>query len=99
MKASEVIREMRMQLFQRPWTKGREFGKDGSICMIGALKIAAAEADGLTLAEERRASETIETATEGPMFLFNDARGRTFDEVIEVLDKAEKLALIAEEGA
>lgn len=107
MKPSEIIREARNVLFERGWNQGDFLGADGSVCAYGALMAG----EGL---EVKRVLDCDEACmTDAPEFLecvlprplgriaiadWNDHEDRTFDEVIEAFDKAEKLALIAEES-
>lgn len=103
MKASEVIREARNVLFERGWYQGDFVGPDGSVCAYGALVVA----EGMEVRKSNADAGTCETDAADyferaipvlSMFDWNDKPGRTLNEVMEALDKAEKLALIAEEA-
>lgn len=103
MKPSEVIREARNQLFERGWHQGGYEGPDGSVCMAGAVNAALTGRPRL-LASESNATfalidavrAPLEAASDGHVPHFNDTEGRTFDEVIEAFDRAEKFAEQAE---
>lgn len=100
MDAAELIREARHLLFERGWTKFELEDENGHLCAIGALQStvetcncdayrtalhALNEASGLSCG---RGGENCEH----PIARFNDHPHRTFQEVIDVFDKAEKIA-------
>lgn len=102
MRPSEIIREARNQLFERGWTQREAESSDGRVCIMGAVNFAVygrshcpmdydAEKEGL----RNRVADLL-SPTGAAVAHWNDAPGRTFDEVIEHLDKAEKLAEAAE---
>lgn len=106
--ASEIIREMKCTLFERGHHRGALEGADGSVCILGAHNVAqgrlASDEDyayNSALASPAvRACARAAGVTGGiTLFLWQDDTKRSFDEVIETLDAAEKLALIAEESA
>lgn len=107
MKPSEVIREARNVLFERGWTRRQLEHDDGSVCAMGALRIAAygavlgwgpevESARDCLIAADAHLPDFITDEPSVPAW--NDYPGRTFGEVIDAFDKAEKLALIAEES-
>lgn len=91
---ADIIREGRNQLFERGWTQGTMIGPDGTVCAIGACQLAD-QAIGLgafqTWVDTRN---TIEACTPDGVGTanWNDTPGRTFDEVIDLFDRAEKYA-------
>ena len=95
MKTSEVIREARNLLFERGWTKNYLKNAAGNVCLRGALMWAATGGidwsawDKISPAESIISSKLINGMN---VASWNDEPSRTFDEVIEVLDKAEKIA-------
>jgi hypothetical protein len=104
MKPSEIIRASKNVMFERGWNQGGYMGPDGSVCVRGALRIAAFGEicpDVLVDADYRlldRAERYIRLSVPGRNIAgWNDTPGRTFSEVIDVLDLAEKRAMIAEE--
>jgi hypothetical protein len=93
MKPSEIIREGRNQLFERGWHQGDLIGPGGSVCGEGAVRCASEASTAVT-----RALVFLGVAVNySPYFRWNDMPGRTFDEVVEAFDKAEKLAEAAEQ--
>lgn len=98
MKASEVIREAKNLLFERGWCQGDLMGPDG-LCTRGALGVAAtgsAYASNFASVEAEFFIKTVVYPVTVPGW--NDAPGSTFGEVIDALDRAEKLALQHEEA-
>lgn len=99
MKPSEVIRETRNVLFERGWHQGSLRGPGDSRCVIGATYAVIGielPTNNETLNDTRDWMETLpvlEAAT-APFRVsaWNDEEGRTFSEVIDMLDKAEKIA-------
>lgn len=94
MKPSEVIRETKVQLFERGWAQGKFENDRGEVCVRGAIGLALF---GDTSASIRQlACDPIEQlileAVGCEVTGWNDDKSRTFDEVIDGLDKAEKLA-------
>ena len=102
MKTSEVIREARNVLFERGWIQGALERIDG-VCLRGAV-MTAVRGSYLYLMDTdvclvNAAEDIIGTQTGGwSIPTWNDMGSRTFDEVIEVLDKAEKIAEQMEAG-
>lgn len=101
----EVIREARNLLFERGWWKGDLEGPNGELCVEGALCVAknggmhgmiTHELLGPVWKAIEAASRARGISSKGDIpcgaFIWNDAKDRTFDEVIEVLDRAEKIA-------
>lgn len=105
MKPSELLREGRNQLFERGHTKG-ELERDGQVCSIGALYCAVygtARPSGQALADMETHSQFLSAyrclkraANCDFVADWNDRPNRTFSEVIDAFDKAEKLAEAAE---
>lgn len=103
MKQSEVIRETKCQLFERGWQQDAMHNKaNGHVCLVGALHCAIfgqpqvnwddVEIDAL-LDLRTGVLVTLGMAMEDDAIAgWNDAKGRTFTEVIDVLDAAEKFA-------
>lgn len=93
MNAAEVLREARNVLFERGWHKGGIEGTDGSLCALGAIDRAARGGMGSQsdpfLAASRALQSVVGARSIGS---WNDADDRTFDEVLEAFDKAEKIA-------
>ena len=94
MKPSEVIREARSVLFERGWNRdGRYVADDGSVCIVGALQAVGGD-------KSREPTWTAWTTCEGVVLdlgcthvaRFNDHEAESFDDVLEVLDRAEKIA-------
>lgn len=89
MTPADVIREARNVLFERGWHKGSMYGPGQSGCLLTALGVAAVGGQeqiplALRAIHEAGVSRCIP--------LWNDAPSRTFDDVIDMLDKAEKIA-------
>lgn len=96
MKPSEAFREAKCVLFERDWAQ-HTFGiEGGSVCALGAIGVALTGDELGWLDQGSAIITTLRRAIGGPITLFNDAPGRTFDEVIDAFDKAEKLAEQAE---
>lgn len=118
LKPSEIIREGKLQLFERGWQRGASLiDRHGSLCALGALGKAAGLTDDdlrsqlkyvpfydgvLHTAATFLAEAMSHDRPEGRYWVtrsvwsFNDATGRTFDEIIDAFDKAEKFAEQAE---
>lgn len=102
MLASEAIREARTLLFERGWCQ-RSFGTGtgGPYCIHGALHhvvIRERHKEWFDMKEDVHAA--LRLALDGEIGItWQDRDGRTFDEVIDALERAEKFALIAEEAA
>lgn len=102
MKPSEVIREARNILFERGWHQGDLEGVDGSVCAAGALYCAAIgqpipSAGNMALIHNSNEPfqyliQALAPLVEGGVGSWNDVNGRTFDEVIDAFDRAEKIA-------
>lgn len=98
--AAEVIREARNLLFERGWTQHVTEDDDGHLCLIRALNLAAGEGLGRVASiAHPGADKAIASAVDDRVaFGWNDEPGRTFGEVIDILDKAEKFAEAAAGG-
>jgi hypothetical protein len=97
MRPSEVIREGRNILFERGWHKGGYEGPDGSVCVVGACRAALLGDACLPTSHEQSNDFTaiFDEALGGgwrEASEFNDSPSTTFDDVIELLDRAEKIA-------
>lgn len=90
MKPSEVIRETKNVLFERGWKRGGFEGDDGTVCVYRALDIAT-RGPGISWDAYKAVVSALPEPHTG-IWVWNDARVRSFDEVIDVLDKAEKIA-------
>lgn len=112
MKPSEIIRESKCILFERGWCKEALENERGEVCALGAINVAATGMACLSsLGHYPRdvvaAKQSLSSAISEPLiYRWNNDSERTFDEVIEALDRAEKLAeqaecdaLLREEGA
>jgi hypothetical protein len=101
MNPSEIIRETKNVLFELGWHQGDFEGPDGSVCVRGALRLAAMNGSfnwkGEYSDDECRAAEHVRGVVGEHIPTWNDAIGRTFSEIIDGLDLAEKRAMIAEE--
>lgn len=111
MKDSEILRGAQSEVIERGWGKGELVAKDGSVCVMGAAAFAAGITcpryitfdDELSsvarcLADSR--PNPIERYTQDAVLVtgwYNDDLGH-IDEALEWLERAEKLALIREEG-
>lgn len=97
MTPAEIIREARSLLFERGWTKHALENRDGECCVLGALNLAQC---GNALGREYLADgtrEAVATAIDPAaefvsVSKWNNAAERTFPEVIDMLDRAEKIA-------
>lgn len=105
MKASEVLREARNILFERGWTRVVREAPGGEVCLEAACSIPITGMPDFLLLYAHDPIEVdvvsaLRAATGAPVSLWswNDAEDRTFDDVIDALDRAEKLALIREES-
>jgi hypothetical protein len=105
MKPSEVMREARNVLFERGWTKlpnalgwiPEEDAPPVPLCIEGAVRLAKGE----PVIEDEKPYLREAICERGGFgespWEWNDRAATTFDDVIDVLERAEKLALIAEE--
>lgn len=97
--AAEVIREARNVLFERGWAQNAYTAGDGSVCIRKAIRLADAR-DAAQVEYRgsiaRDCCEALSAALGDPSVLaglaFNDLPSTTFDDVLEVLDRAEKIA-------
>lgn len=102
MKSSEILDRTISILFEHGWTKGRFHNDAGEVCVRGALAFARGEEKIFLHTPYDREEHYIVKAcprivgSHGWISMWNDHPDRTFDEVIEVLEKAKKLALIDE---
>jgi hypothetical protein len=92
MSASDVIRETRNLLFERGWTQYGSVDPDGSMCVLGALTTVARTADRSSV--EAATAAVFEAVGRGctSVTSWNDESGRTFSEVVEMLERAERVA-------
>lgn len=107
MKPSEVLREARNVLFERGWHQGDftpldaddEPVADGPVCAYGAIGVVLGDVccEGIdTTAVDPFLFAALGVGRDAEIPEWNDEPGRTFGEVIDVFDKAEKLAEAAE---
>jgi hypothetical protein len=93
-KASEVLRTAKEYMMEHGWTQGKRRLWTGEVCAHGAI----GAVYGSTLAE-RQARHWLTFATPGHHVIqFNDSPIRKFDDIVDLFDRAEKLALIDEEN-
>jgi hypothetical protein len=86
----EILIRGKQKILERGWCQHMSIAPDGRCCMIGALALAAERFDGADYPARRVLENVI-----GPVWSipsFNDAPGRTKEEVLEVFDKAITLA-------
>lgn len=94
--AMQVLRDAVDLLFRRGWTQGSYRNEDG-YCAEGALLAAAVgrqEAANPARYYLLGALQQMDPANIYGVISWNDTHGRTFDEVIEAFEKAQKLAEI-----
>jgi len=101
MTPAEIIREMRALLFERGWCRHGLTNALDELCLLGAHNVATGMQadDEIAAYTQCFASGAISALVEavgcsGPymLFIWQDEIDRTFDEVIDLLDKAEKIA-------
>lgn len=104
---SEFIREMKATHVQRGWVQNIMEDEYGHLCLVGARLVTS---KGLSLLYPEIGIYNIAGAALGSiadaiginrteLVEWNDHPHRTFNDLIDIYDKAEKLALIAEEGS
>ena len=107
MKPSEGLEKTLEVLYDRGWTKHRFERKTGEVCLRGATRLvmcgttylgSAVCYNSILDAYILQAIRTSHITTRDSITHWNDAPGRTFDDIVEVLELAKKLALIDEEG-
>jgi hypothetical protein len=96
MKTSELLRKAKAALLEMGWTKNTARDEWGRHCAVGAVLLFDAETK--TQAEARDFLCTACPGVEDDIVRFNDRRTTTFNDIMDVFDRAEKLALIDEEG-
>lgn len=96
MKTSEIINKTKSILFERGWRQSDIEAPDGSLCVLGALSVAR-HGTTVGLWDEEDGEVILATIGRTDVGGWNDEPGRTFSEVIDMLDLAEKKALISEE--
>ena len=95
-KALEVLEHMKENLFERGWCQGQLELETGEVCLSGALATLTNYEEYYALFALSTALDSIHKAIGGASIPgWNDEPGRTFNEVIEVIDKA---AIIIKEG-
>jgi hypothetical protein len=101
MKPSEIIRKGRSRLFQHGWCQHSFQDTEGRLCAFGALRAATSTVpesfeDSLDLPTQRACLYLEKSIGPDkhwfPIVGWNDEPGRTFSEVVDLFDKAEKLA-------
>lgn len=100
MKPSEQIREVKATLMDRGWVQGTAQNSRGEVCLGKAVVLTSQKYGIFGPSLYERVLEAI-FAVDGQRWNYippwNDRIGRTFTDVGDVLDRAEKLALIQEE--
>ena len=93
MEPVEIIREARNLLFERGWCQRALQNRDGEVCALGAVAIAThGDTTSSVTREELAAVWMLSDVCGEVITVFNNAPGRTFGEVVDVFDKAEKIA-------
>lgn len=95
MTPAEVLAGARDVLAERGWHQGGFMGQDGAVCAMGALRVACFGEllPGQFSTGLGAAHELLARVVEGPIDWWNDAQGRTYEDVILALKQAEELAL------
>lgn len=106
MKLSQAFNEAKSLLFERGWGQV-VLESEGALCLEGACAIplfgqvsylGSYSPDPVVgLAARNILIDAIGLGERAP-WEYNDDTGRTFSDIVDVLDRAEKLALISEEG-
>lgn len=100
MKPSEIIRDGRIALFERGWCQFALEDEAGAVCALGALNLAEnGDARSRLMSDAQvgacKALRVASPTADDPVF-YNNAPERTFNDIVEWFDKAEKLAEQAE---
>lgn len=83
----EVLTKMKELLMEKGWCQGTLRNDQGNLCLLGTLDQVYLNNDLLT--PYNRAAEAIRRQIESRSISnWNDAVGRTFNEVIDILDAA-----------
>lgn len=107
MLASEIIRKGKEVILERGWCQNKFEAFDGRVCMQGALNVAMYGQTCPLMLPSAAPSVRVEKAVSAAMTAavrgtavpyFNDHFASRTDDVIDAFDRAEKLALIAEEN-
>lgn len=78
---TKVLQDMKDTLFERGWCQGRYSNEQGESCLVGVMSPYKNEAWS--------ASKLLQKAIDmDSITAWNDAPGRTFDEVIGAIDQA-----------
>lgn len=88
MEAHEAVRKVRELLEARGWCQGEATSPDGRHCIIGALDMVTHPAGGTDLYWDTQAF--LRKVLGGSIAVWNDAPGRTFEEVKAKLIEAEE---------
>lgn len=89
---AQIIRDARNLLFERGWNQGALEGDDGSLCVSGAVNAAVNAACLGPVEPYFRVLRLFESVVSREITGWNDAPERTFNEVIDAMDRAEKIA-------
>lgn len=101
---SEGFRKAREVLFERNWTRGVLEDSEGRVCMMGAVYLAwGINISNLYTAPDHLMAngvigQVMEAIGSDEVGRWNDVTGRHLNEVLEALDRAEKIALKEEEA-
>ncbi len=99
--AADVIRETKAVLFERGWYQGSAIGPDRSVCLVGAtcvaeIRLGIRDTTSRASAAGDYARATLNTCSRERGAIgsvtYNDEEGRTFDEIVDLCDVAEKRA-------
>lgn len=80
----ETLQKMKDELMVKGWTRAKFEDEDGRVCLLGSLT----RSNFLNEADFIEVLEALRQVTGFSILGFNDARGRTFNDIIDVLDKA-----------
>lgn len=80
----EHLRAAKEYLFERGWTQRTQEAADGSVCLIGACAKVAGVIGEMTY--RLPAVLALSDALDECCWSWNDRRGRTFDEVVDLID-------------
>lgn len=93
MSAAEILREAKQLLVDRGWCQGNLQDCHGRRCMLGALRAAGFAMPWYRVAEDMLIRAIGDTGAHwSPVAVWNDAKGRTLDEVLNKFDQAIDIA-------
>lgn len=96
MKPSDAIREGRNLLFEHGWNQGHAESDDGRICVLHSVLIPAHRGNPTCDITPFLSALNAAVPTGEGVTTYNDAHDRTFDDIVDLLDRAEKIAEQAE---